>query len=523
MCGIFFYFGSEFSLQKLSSYFKKISHRGPDHYILTKIDYNMTSKVIMGFHRLAINGTTNQPIERNGIYLICNGEIYNYKKLAEIYGIKLETTSDCEIILGLYEKFGIEGVLDLIEGEFSFVIYDSLNHSVFVGRDPLGIRSLYWSQNDNGSFFVASEMKAIPLTMEIVDQFPSGHYAKMNSFLKSYYSFDFPIIENVPRHEWIEKIKNCLEKCCEERLMSDRSIGCILSGGLDSTLVTAIVCKQLRDKNPNIVINTYTIGLEGGTDLHFAKIASEYLKTEHHEFIVTEEEFLNSIEDTIYQIESYDVTTVRASVGNYLVCKKIKELGKDTVIFCGDVSDEIFGSYRGFVKAPSPNEFCRENIKMVEMIRFFDILRSDKSISGASLEARVPFGDKKMVNLIMSIPPELKMFNELIMEKQILRDSFKNLLPDILLYRQKEAFSDAVSKVDRSWYEIIQEYVDEKISNNDFLVYQELYNYNIPYDKESLHYRLIFDKFYPNRAKTIPYFWKQPFSTELDPSARKLK
>jgi asparagine synthase (glutamine-hydrolysing) len=521
MCGIFFYYGNEYKLKNLLKYFKLLSHRGPDDLIINKI----TDYAYMGFHRLAINGLNkdgNQPMLYNGIYLICNGEIYNYKFLATEYNIKLTTGSDCEIILPLYEKYGIKGLLELISGEFAFVIYDSNNNSVYVARDPLGIRSLYWGQNDNGSFFVASEMKAIPSEIEVVEQFPSGHYCKMNSFLTEYYSFDYAITENIPRHIWLKQIKECLEFVCEERLMSERSIGCILSGGLDSTLVTAIVCNKLRTIKPDIEINTYTIGLSGATDLKYATLAAEYLKTNHHNFIVSEEDLLNNIEDTIYQIESYDVTTVRASVGNYLISKKIKELGKDTVLFCGDVSDEIFGSYRGFQKAENPSDFFYENVKMLKMIRYFDVLRSDKSISGASLEARVPFGDVKFVNLIMSIPPEFKMFNDIIMEKQILRDAFKGILPDELLYRRKEAFSDGLSKVERSWFEIIQEFTNTKITDEEFNAMKGLYHINQPYDKESLYYRIIFDKFYPGRDKTIPYYWKHPFTTEIDPSARKL-
>ena len=522
MCGIFFYYGKEYFLKDLIKNFKLIEHRGPDDTYITKIN---NTDAIMGFHRLAINGLdkiSNQPFEENGIYLICNGEIYNYKFLANEHDIKLKTHSDCEIILKLYIKYDIKTVLELIEGEFAFVIYDTIKNKVYVSRDPLGIRSLYWSQNDNNSFFVTSELKAIPSSMEIVEQFPSGYLASMNEYLINYYSFDYPIIENKPRHIWLEEIRNTLEKVCEERLMSERGIGCILSGGLDSTLITAIVCKKIREINPQQKINTYTIGLEGATDLYYAKKAAEYLNTEHHEFIVTEDEFLSNIDNTIYQIESYDVTTVRASVGNYLLSLKIKELNKDTVLFCGDVSDEIFGSYRGFQNASSAVDFFKENVKMLKNIHYFDVLRSDKSISGASLEARVPYGDKKFVDLVMSIPPEFKMFNDIIIEKQILRDAFKGYLPDYLLYRKKEAFSDGVSKVERSWYEIIQEFTNKIIDDTTFSELKEKYTFNQPYDKESLYYRLVFDRFFPNREKTIPYFWKHPFTTEIDPSARKL-
>jgi len=521
MCGIFFYYGKEYSIKSLLKEFNSISHRGPDDFTITRLNDN----VIMGFHRLAINGldkTSGQPLQLNGVYLICNGEIYNFKQLADKFNVSLKTQSDCEIILHLYMMFGIDELLKLINGEFAFVIYDSNTDNVYVTRDPLGIRSLYWSQNDNGSFFVASEMKAIPGTMETVEQFPGGYYALMNSHLTAYYSFDYIVIENVPRHIWLEKIKACLEDVCKERLMSDRSIGCILSGGLDSTLVTAIICKQIRERNPLVNINTYTIGLEGGTDLYYASMAAKYLNTTHHEFIVTEKEFLEFIPDTIKQIESYDVTTVRASVGNYLLAKKIKELDKDAVLFCGDVADELMGSYRGFQNAVTNEEFFEANVHMLKNIQYFDVLRSDKSIAGAGLEARVPYGDKKFVDLIMSLPSEFKVFNSLIIEKQIIRDAFKGYLPEQLLYRKKEAFSDGVSQIEKSWHEIIKEYVDTIITDEEYETSKGKYLFNQPYDKESYYYRKLFEEFYPKRETTIPYFWKHPFTDAIDPSARTL-
>ena len=291
--------------------------------------------------------------------------------------------------------------------------------------------------------------------------------------------------------------------------MSDRSIGCILSGGLDSTLVTAIVSRKVGGQN----LNTYTIGLEGGVDLKYAKLASEYLNTKHHEFIVTEKEFLDCIEETIYQVESWDTTTIRSSICNLLVCKKIKEVGSDVVIFCGDVSDEIFASYRGFQNAPDGESFLEENVKMLKNIKYFDVLRSDKSISGAGLEGRVPFGDAKFVDLIMSIPPHLKMFSKDKIEKKILREAFEGYLPHELLYRIKCAFSDSVSKKERSWSQIIKDYIDTKVTNEECS----------SGDKESYYYRKIFDKYYPGRSHTIPYKWLHPFCpNQTDPSARTL-
>lgn len=375
MCGIFFYQGNLYNLRSLYPFFARLKHRGPDHYCFKKI----SNSNILGFHRLAINGldeSGHQPLELDNIYLLANAEIYNYKDLIQRFNLDLEykSTSDCYIILLLYKKFGIDQLCRLIDGEFAFIIYDDRLKKVFICRDSLGIRSLYWS---NQPFFVASEMKAIPEDIHDVNQFPPGCYYCDGQIIPYFFHHQSEIID----------LRLVFEKACKKRLMSERSIGCILSGGLDSTITTLIVSKFLSNDKK---INTYTIGLEGGTDLYYARLASNFIGTNHYEFVISEDEFLDFIPDTIYQIESYDVTTVRASVGNYLLAKKIKELNIDVVIFCGDVSDELFGSYRGFQDAPSEIEFLIENQKMLKNIHYFDVLRSDKCISGASLEARVP-------------------------------------------------------------------------------------------------------------------------------------
>jgi asparagine synthase (glutamine-hydrolysing) len=254
---------------------------------------------------------------------------------------------------------------------------------------------------------------------------------------------------------------------------------------------------------------------------------ADYLGTNHHEVCLTEEQFLSAIEGTIKQIESYDTTSVRASIPNYLVSKYIYENTDDCVIYCGDMSDEIFGSYRGFMKAETDEDFKRENERMVRDVCYFDLLRSDKSISGAGLEARVPFADKKFLQYVMSIPPRYKMFNDERIEKYIFRKAFNGLLPNDILWRRKEAFSDGVSGHERSWFQIIREYIDTKVTNEEYEKYKTFIDYtdvyNTPYDKESYYYRTIFEKFYAVCEKTIPYFWRHPFCEEKDPSARLLQ
>jgi asparagine synthase (glutamine-hydrolysing) len=339
--------------------------------------------------------------------------------------------------------------------------------------------------------------------------------------------------------EICRNIRDLFTAAVTKRLMSERPVGCLLSGGLDSSLVTAIVAKELKKSAPDTVLNTYSIGLTGSVDLIWARRVAEHLGTCHHEVALTERDFLDGIHDTIYQTESYCTTTIRASVGNYLISKYIQQQTDDVVIYCGDMSDEIFGSYRGFLKAPNDTAFKDENERMIRDVRFFDLLRSDKSISGAGLEARVPFADKAFLTYVMSIPARFKRFYEggisgdsdkcpPRMEKYILRKAFEGegLLPDDVLWRRKEAFSDGVSSQNgRTWIQMIKEYTHHIISDTDMNnPRNSMFSlYNPPYDKESFYYRRIFESMYDGRGETIPYYWRHPFCDGvLDPSARLL-
>ena len=427
---------------------------------------------------------------------------------------------------------------------------------------------------DHYAVCIASEMKSVHAICETVAQFPAGCYmeyigedsADGSAVFKSYYDYatiyyksgcglkqtnDVSLLENQIKELQVEysypsfkytddqddnkteaeicdDIRLLFTKSVVKRLMSERPVGCLLSGGLDSSLVTAIVARELKRTSPDTILNTYSIGLEGSVDLYWARRVAEYLGTCHHEVSLKEEDFLNAIHDTIYQTESYCTTTIRASVGNYLISKYIQQQSDDVVIYCGDMSDEIFGSYRGFLKAPSDADFQRENERMIRDVRFFDLLRSDKSISGAGLEARVPFADKDFLIYVMRIPARFKRFNDERMEKYLLRKAFQNegLLPDDVLWRRKEAFSDGVSSAcGRSWVQMIKEYSDRVIRDEEFNNKQhELYSlYNPPYDKESFYYRRVFESIYGGRGETIPYYWRHPFCEGvLDPSARLL-
>ena len=489
-----------------------------------------------------------------------NGEIYNHVKLESKYGFNCASGSDCEVILHLYKMFDgdVCSTLKELDGVFSLVLIDMERNLVHIARDPFGVRSLYIGSSSDyfHDISVASEMKALEHCAH-VEQFPGGccmtlskNQSRFETSLKTYYA-DLALNENLevpyvynfgtailhddinaPQDKLEERaccmVRNLFELAVCKRLMSERPVGCLLSGGLDSSIVTALVVNHMP---PGTVVNTYAVGLEGSVDLKWARRVAEHLGTRHHEVCLTEQQFLDAIDETIYQIESYDTTTVRASVGNYLVSKYIYENTDNVVIFCGDMSDEIFGSYRGFTKAPNDYEFARENTRMVRDVRCFDLLRSDKSISGAGLEARVPFADKTFLEFVMSLPPWMKRFGEgaeYAVEKHLLRKSFSTLLPEDVMWRRKEAFSDGVSGHERTWVQIIKEYVDQRVSDVEFSLANELkkYSHNAPYDKESYYYRTVFERHFPGkgRAETIPYFWRHPFCEgTLDPSARLLK
>jgi asparagine synthase (glutamine-hydrolysing) len=567
MCGIFYYeaIGSPqnripvHKLNVLQTNFAKISHRGPDNS-----RFIVNGQRCIGFHRLAINGlesTGDQPFFLMGCELICNGEIYNHLQLVQKHGLSdsCVSGSDCEVIIHLYRMFNgdMQATLRELDGVFSLVLIDRVNDIVHIARDPFGVRSLYigTSSDYERDISVASEMKALQHCAH-VEQFPGGCFMtaskvgssnepKFETKLQSYYSGlwldetrDVPYVynfgtyapDNANANADLEfsacaQMRNLFEVAVCKRLMSERPVGCLLSGGLDSSVTTALVVKHMA------LVDTYAVGLEGSVDLKWARRVAEHLGTRHHEVCLTEQQFLDAIDATIYQIESYDTTTVRASVGNYLVSKYIYDNTDNVVIFCGDMSDEIFGSYRGFTKAPSDHAFGGENVRMVRDVRFFDLLRSDKSISGAGLEARVPFADKAFLEFVMSLPPWMKRFGDganYAVEKHLFRKAFEGLLPDDVMWRRKEAFSDGVSGHDRTWVQIIQEYVDKRVSDVEFSIANDLgkCKHNAPYDKESYYYRSVFERHFPGkgRVETIPYFWRHPFCEGvLDPSARLLK
>ncbi len=520
MCGIFFVKKNDgISINMVKTEFLKGQNRGPDNSQFLEL-----SNYYMGFHRLSINGlntSSNQPFVKNGIYLICNGEIYNYKELYSFIGINPQTESDCEIIIDLYMLYPINYFIQLLDGVFAFIIYDSKKNIIISARDPFGVRPMYYSSTFTE---FSSELKQINnLTTNEINQFPPGYYNVNGIFyryhvLSQYYLSSGSQFDSTERIFYKKIIRETLINAVKKRLLSDRPIACLLSGGLDSSLITSIVV-ELTKKN-NIDIETFSIGLKDSTDIINARIVAKYLGTKHHEIILTENEFFDAIPIVIKAIESYDTTTVRASVGNYLISKYISNNSDAKVIFNGDGSDELTGGYLYFHKAPNNLSFDMETKNLLQNIHFFDVLRSDRSISSCGLEARTPFLDKTFVNTYLSIPLHYRREVDKI-EKKLLRDSFSEYLPTEILYRKKEAFSDGVSGVDNSWYKIIE----NKLKNVNIPLVVDYNQKNLhlpPRTKEQLYYRYLFELEYPNREKIIPYFWMPKWSNSKDPSARTL-
>jgi asparagine synthase (glutamine-hydrolysing) len=518
--------------------FKKGKNRGPE---FSKLVSSANGSLMLGFHRLAINGlneASNQPLVHDGITLICNGEIYNYNELYSLMDVTPNTGSDCEVIIHLYKKYGIEQTLIMLDGVFAFVLYDSNINKVFVARDPFGVRPLYKLHInitvDNQIACVegfASELKMIESfynidpTHSCTKQFEPGTYSVFNYasskwvsniINKTYFIPTFPSMskEYNPMLIANELTSAVYKRCCT----TEREVACLLSGGLDSSLIAALVAKYFKGKY-NKQIETYSIGLANSEDIKYAKIVAEYINSKHTEIIVTEEEMFNAIPEVIKAIESYDTTTVRASIGNYLIGKYIAKHSQAKVVFNGDGSDELFGGYLYMNKCPDDIEFDKETRRLLKDIHLFDVLRSDKSISSNGLEPRTPFLDKNFVQAVLSIPINRR--NHVThnsVEKYLLREScgFLSLLPNSILYRKKEAFSDGVSSQGRSLFTILQEFIANHYNSQGMIKREP----SIEVEKQ--YYREIFDKEFPNSGHILPYFWMPKYTNATDPSARTL-
>lgn len=544
MCGInFYYIKKERKVDEVVNCSLKSLHRGPDITTI-KVEELNDYKTVCVFHRLSINDVKygNQPFFHpisNKLYMVCNGEIYNWKELAKIYHINTHSKSDCEIIVHLYYLIGFTSMITKLDGYFSIVIVDMEKKQIHIGRDRFGVRSLYVGVNKKKGieeeFGFSSEMKSLVGIYKDIQQFEPGTYKTIyidRNLLQTTKYFDVKYdlvssLKNESQYEICRDINLLLRKAVNKRMLVDSQnmIGCLLSGGLDSSLITALVSENFSNKKD---LNTFSIGLKDSVDLKYAQIVAKYLGTTHHEIVVSEVDMLNVIYDVIKQIETFDTTTIRASIPMYLLSKYIREKTDVKVVFSGEGSDEASGSYLYFHKCPNAEEFNKECIRLLKELHYFDLLRSDKSTSSSGLELRAPFMDFEFLKYYMSISSEIKMPKTWGIEKYLLRKSFENLLPKEIIYRVKEAFSDGVSNQTNSWFNIIQNYVDKKVSDDYFNKRISEMNSknmkNIPKMKESLYYYDIYESIYgtfDNYNTVIPYYWLPKWVGDVnDPSAR---
>jgi len=521
MCGIFAAIRSREDRATLEQWSEKVSHRGPDHTDMKKFG----ESVVFGFHRLRINGVnseSDQPMEKDGLFLIANAEIFNHKDLSDTYEFDIKSESDCEVILHMYERFGIERTVKELDGEFAIVLYDSHKDEVFAVRDHLGIRGMYMGTRGEEIYF-ASEAKAITFCDKVKQFPPRKWWSSKTEEFSTYYELKFNKHSEQSETAHLKSINQLLRSAVKKRMMSDRKIGCLLSGGLDSSLIASIVAEAAEDRKD---IETFSIGMEGSPDLIAAQAVADHIGTTHHSIMADESDFIGALRDTVYKCGSYDITTIRASVGHQLVSNYIKDHSDVKVIFTGETADE-FGSYLYFQNAPSPSAFQDEAIRLLEDIHYFDMLRGDRSVSSAGLEARVPFADKAFMAYYMGIEAEQRMFDDGKMEKYLIRKAFENddLIPDDVLWRRKNGFSDSVSKKDKSWSEVITSYVDAIVSDTEYESEKSKFVHDSPKTKEGYWYRKVFSEMYGEACdKLTPYQWLPKWCGDVvDPSARVLE
>ncbi|MEO9894504.1 asparagine synthase B [Aurantibacter sp.] len=519
---------------------KKIRHRGPDWSGIYSDD-----KVIMAHERLAIvdPASGQQPLfsEDKNLVLAANGEIYNHRELRKQFEGKynFQTASDCEIILALYKEKGVD-FIDEMNGIFGFALYDVEKDEYFIARDHMGIIPLYIGWDQNGTFYVASELKALEGVCTKIELFPPGHYMSSSDgkFVK-WWNREWREYEAVKENETsIAAVKEALEAAVHRQLMSDVPYGVLLSGGLDSSVTSAIAKKyaQKRIESDDTSeawypqLHSFSVGLEGSPDLAAAQKVADYIGTVHHEIKFTIQEGLDAIKDVIYNIETYDITTIRSSTPMYLMARVIKSMGIKMVL-SGEGADEIFGGYLYFHKAPNAQEFHEETVRKLDKLHMYDCLRANKSLMAWGIEGRVPFLDKEFIDVAMRLNPEDKMINGERMEKWIIRKAFEDMLPESVAWRQKEQFSDGVGY---SWIDTLKEVVDEAVSDEQLANAKFRFPIQTPQNKEEFYYRSIFEEHFPSDAAAlsvpqeasvacstqIALEWDEAFKNMNEPSGR---
>jgi asparagine synthase (glutamine-hydrolysing) len=521
---------------------QKVRHRGPDWSGIYS-----SGNAILAHERLAIVDPTSgkQPIlSEDGLKVIAvNGEIYNHQNLKDSFATdyNFRTESDCEVILALYEKKGINFLNDL-NGIFAFALYDSSNDKYIIARDHMGIIPLYMGWDKDGIFYVSSELKSLEGVCDKIELFPPGHYLESSSTdLKKWYNPEWVSYDHVKDSQTsIKAIHDSLSAAVKRQLMSDVPYGVLLSGGLDSSITSALAKKfaskriESNDKQdawwPQL--HSFSVGLEDAPDLKAARIVADHIGTIHHEINFTVQEGIDAIRDVIYHLETYDITTIRASTPMYLIARAIKSLGIKMVL-SGEGADELFGGYLYFHKAPNAKEFHEETVRKLDKLHQYDCLRANKSLAAWGIEGRVPFLDKEFIDVAMNINPEDKMIKNGRIEKWVLREAFKDYLPESVLWRQKEQFSDGVGY---SWIDSLKDLVSKEVSDHDLENASKIFSINTPRNKEEYYYRSIFSDHFSSdaAAKSVPSVpsvacstpqaleWDEAFKNMNDPSGRSI-
>ena len=546
MCGIVCAFNLKGNNDEIRSNVLKMSqkvrHRGPDWSGIYS-----SNNAILAHERLAIVDPTSgkQPIlSEDGLKVIAvNGEIYNHKELKKTStsSYNFRTESDCEVILALYEEKGVE-FLNELNGIFAFALYDSSKDRYFIARDHMGIIPLYMGWDDDDIFYVSSELKSLEGVCSKIELFPPGHYLLSDSSeLIKWYNPNWVSHDSVKNSDTsIKAIHDSLSAAVKRQLMSDVPYGVLLSGGLDSSITSALAKKfasKRVESNDKLdawypQLHSFSVGLKDAPDLKAAKIVADHIGTIHHEINFTVQEGIDAIRDVIYHLETYDITTIRASTPMYLMARAIKSLGIKMVL-SGEGADELFGGYLYFHKAPNAKEFHDETVRKLDKLHQYDCLRANKSLAAWGIEGRVPFLDKEFIDVAMNINPEDKMIKNGRIEKWVLREAFKDYLPESVLWRQKEQFSDGVGY---SWIDSLKELVSKEVTDNDLKNASNVFPINTPRNKEEFYYRSIFNDHFSSEAAalsvpSVPSVacstpqaleWDEAFKNMNDPSGRSI-
>jgi len=544
MCGIVCAFDLKSSSTELRPQIlkmsKKIRHRGPDWSGIYS-DRN----TIIAHERLAIVDPTSgqQPLfsDDETLILAVNGEIYNHKNLKSEYvdNYSFKTKSDCEVIIPLFNKMGLD-FINKLNGIFAFALYDKKTNNYLIARDHMGIIPLYMGWDKNGTFYIASELKSLEDVCPKIQLFPPGYYlTNKDDKPVKWYDRDWSSYENVKDNKTsIKDLHDALSDAVHRQLMSDVPYGVLLSGGLDSSITSALAkkfaSKRIESNDTKGAwwpqLHSFSVGLEGSPDLKAAQTVAKHIGTIHHEIKFTIQEGLDAIREVIYHLETYDVTTVRASTPMFLMARAIKSLGIKMVL-SGEGADELFGGYLYFHKAPSPKEFHEETVRKLNKLHQYDCLRANKSLAAWGIEGRVPFLDKEFIDVAMRLNPKDKMITSDRMEKWVLRKAFESYLPETVVWRQKEQFSDGVGY---SWIDTLKKTVEKNISDSAIKNAHFRFPQQTPQNKEEFYYREIFNEYFPSEsaALSVPSVpsiacstpialeWDEAFKNQNDPSGR---